>query len=457
LTPALGRIKLSGVTNLFAQIVTLFTLNGCGAKFSLATLFAVVTVLSGCSSGEKPTTQPGDPDFTARAIAPNSADDGSLAHANSDFALELYARMRTRQGNLVFSPYGISAALAMTYAGARGETEAEMARTLCLPFGQDRVHPAFARLRRDFGNTANDSLELRIANRIWTSDETTLAGQFLRTTRDHYFADVGHVRLPGDLTAARDQINAWINEQTHGKIAEAIPPEALDPRTVLVLTTAIYFKAQWQELFNEHATKPADFHVGRQKTVEVPMMHALDDIGLHELASTEMVTLLDLGLRGARGEFSMLVLLPNESDGLPALERELTTENLDRWIASLKRHTNDVFLPRFRIDSNLNLRPLLEAMGMRQAFAPNTADLTGISPNGKLWMDQTVHAAVVSVDEKGVEAAAATAHGLITALGDDERPIVFRADHPFIFLIRHKATGSILFLGRLVDPSDRLE
>jgi serpin B len=222
-----------------------------------------------------------------------------------------------------------------------------------------------------------------------------------------------------------------------------------------VLTTAIYFKAQWQELFDEHATMHADFHVDRQKTVEVPIMHAIDDIGFHDLAQTEMVTLLDLGLSGARGEFSMLILLPNEFDGLPALERELTTENLNQWISSLKRHTNDVFLPRFKIDSNFNLRPLLEAMGMQQSFAPNVADLTGISSDGKLYMDQIVHAAVFSVDEMGVEAAAATAHGPVTALGDDEKPIVFRADHPFIFLIRHKATGSILFLGRLVDPSDR--
>jgi serine protease inhibitor len=260
------------------------------------------------------------------------------------------------------------------------------------------------------------------------------------------------LNLLSDRTGAARQIDAWISRQTHGKLGDSASPASLPPKTNLVLTCAIYFKADWSYPFFEQVTKSARFHIDRKQSVEVPMMHYDDIVQAFRLAITEEAQILELkyGLPSERtGEFTMLVLLPTSDDGLPALERQLTTDNLDRWIATLAPGHIDVFLPKFNVASQIDLAPALKAMGATDAFSPSAADFTGMGDGG-FSLSDAVHAAVVSIDEEGTEAAAATR--FLYAAEDDSKPLLFRADHPFLFLIRHNPTGTILFVGRVENP-----
>jgi serpin B len=383
-----------------------------------------------------------------RPPAPPSADVLTVAGDNNGFALDLYARLRTGQSdNLFLSPASLSTALAMTYAGARGQTAGQMAQVLHFSLPQETLHPAFGDLRRTWdANGQGQGYRLVVANRLWGQQGFHFLPGFLAVTRDRYGAELAQVDFARQTDQARERINAWVEEQTQGKIRDLIPPGVLDQMTRLVLTNAISFKGVWTEPFRKEATQVAPFHVTASQQADVPLMYRKDDF---RYWAGDGLKVLELPY--GQGDLAMLVLLPDEIGALSALEARLTADNLARWQSGLRKQEVRVHLPRFTLTSQFQLAEVLKAMGMTRAFTPGEADLTGMSSEGELFVSAVIHKAFVDVNEEGTEAAAATgiAVGATAAI---RQPTVFRADHPFVFLIRDNRTGSILFLGRLVNP-----
>jgi len=375
-------------------------------------------------------------------------DTAALVQGNSEFAARLYQQLAAREkGNLFFSPYSISNALAMTYAGARGNTAAEMKATLHFRLPDEQLHPAFARLIAQLhGKGKQRTFQLSVANRLWGQKDYGFLPEFTRIGADHYGAGLEEVDYVRAAEAARLRINAWVAEQTQQKIKDLIPPNVLDDMTRLVLTNAIYFKAAWASPFEEKQTSPGDFQLGDGKTVKVPMMRQKWRTTFADLGDFAMVK-----LPYEHGEQSMLVMLPKKSDGLPALEKQLTADNLARWTAQLRDHRVDLMLPKFKVTAEFQLNDVLKEMGMRDAFIFGKANFSGMATRELLYITAVLHKAFVDVNEAGTEAAAATA----VVVGTRSLPpaATFHADRPFLFLIRDETSGTILFLGRVVNPS----
>lgn len=377
-------------------------------------------------------------------------DERAVANGSNEFAADLYARLSSgKSTNLFFSPYSISVALAMTYAGAEGQTEAQMAKVLHFALPEAKLHQAFSGLQKRLTSNGDSSaFQLRVANRLWGQNDFHFLPTFLQVTSDNYGAELGQVDFK-QTEAARKTINAWVEEQTDDKIRDLLAPGVLDASTRLVLTNAIYFKARWEEQFSKSVTKDAPFHLVGHKQVTVPMMHQQHRF---QYGETSSVQILELPYAGYEG-LCMLILLPKKIDGLSDLEKVLTSENLHKWSAGLKSRQVDLYLPKFKMTSEFELGDVLKLMGMSLAFS-DKADFTGMSTQEPLLISAVIHKAFVDVNEEGTEAAAATAVGLrlAAALPQPEEPVEFRADHPFVFLIRDNRTQAVLFLGRLVNP-----
>ena len=372
----------------------------------------------------------------------------AVVEGNSLFALDLYQMLRKREGNLFFSPYSISTALAMTYAGARGSTESQMAQVLHFLLDQEQLHPAFARLEASLRDVQKKGrVQLSAANSLWPHKGFTLLSEFLALTKRYYGVQITTVDY-GRAEEARRMINDWVEDKTENKIEELILPKMVGPSTDLILVNAIYFKGDWASQFDEQLTHEAPFWVNPSGQVQVTMMTRK-----HEFRYAKAGDLQVLELPYAGEDLSMFVLLPGEIDGLADLEDQLTVENLERWTKYLWETEVQVFLPRFEVTLPVRLSETLESMGMPDAFS-SRADFSGMA-KAQLFISEVVHKAFVKVNEEGTEAAAATA--VIMARGAPPPVPTFRADHPFLFVIRENATGSILFLGRVVDPASNAE
>ena len=367
----------------------------------------------------------------------------AVVDGNTAFALDLYRELKGEEGNLFFSPYSISTALAMTYAGARGETERQMAQTLHFTLGQDRLHPAFASLETGLQAVQQPGeLQLHVANSLWPQIDYPFLEAYLSLVAEYY----GVVITPVDYRqaeAARTRINTWVEEKTEKKIEDLIPSGMLDALTTLVLVNAIYFKGNWANQFDPASTAGAPFWVAPAEPIQVPMMTQEQEFRYAEWEGLQVLELPYVG-----NDLSMVVLLPEEVGGLGALENALTAENLDRWTGRLWQREVVVFLPRFGMSWGFELSRTLIAMGMGAAFGG--ADFSGMDGTTSLFIDKVLHKAFVDVNEEGTEAAAATA--VIMARSMPPPPVTFCADHPFLFLIRDNKTGSILFLGRVLEP-----
>lgn len=371
----------------------------------------------------------------------------TLVQANDEFALRLYQQIAAKDGNLFFSPYSISNALAMTYAGARGNTAAEMKTTLRFNLAADRLPPAFGKLIAQLdGDGKPRPFQLTVANRLWGQKDYGFLPEFTKIGQDYYRAGLEEVDFINASEAARKTINAWVEQQTKDKIKDLIGPGVLNDQTRLVLTNAIYFKAPWLSPFRPEATKPEPFHLANGSSIRTPMMHANQRL---QFAAHETFTMLQLPYEG-HGQ-SMLVLLPNKKDGLGTLEKQLNAETLAKWLEKLSTHEVDVKLPKFKVTAAIKLNDTLKEMGMKDAFVFGKADFSGMATREKLYISAVLHKAFVDVNEAGTEAAAATA--VVIAARSEPPPATFHADHPFVFLIRDNATGSILFAGRLADPT----
>ena len=330
-----------------------------------------------------------------------------------------------------------------------------MARTLHFDLPADQLHPAFHRLTTDLlsrtssvpGATAAPDVQLFTANALWMQLGETILSDFRKCIEVNYRGGIYPVDFLGAAEQARRTINAWVEEQTRDKIKDLLKPEHVTPNTVLVLTNAIYFKALWDMPFPAKSTHPDDFQPTTGARVRVDMMNQTDRFRYFDEGSFQA---LELPYKG--NTLAMVVFLPKSPDGLAAFESSLTPAKLDAWLAKLSSRKVQVSLPKFRLTGEFGLNDALSALGMPDAFHPGKADFSGMTGTRDLAISAVVHKAFVEVEEKGTEAAAATAVVMARSLAIAAPPPVFRADHPFFFLIRDLRNGSILFLGRLVRP-----
>jgi serpin B len=379
-------------------------------------------------------------------------DPDSLARDNTVFALDLYRGLAGSPGNLFFSPYSISSALAMAYAGARGETESQMAGALHFSMGQGDLHASFAALQATLDAVeTSDSLTLAIANSLWPQAGYAIRDEYARLLKQYYGVGVTPVDYHGRAEAARRSINAWVADKTQGHIQDLVPEMGLNEWTRLVLVDAVYFKGTWADAFKPALTKNEPFHITAGESVDTPMMTQKQKLLYGDLDSLEV---LQLEYRG--NSLSMLILLPRAPYTLERLEAEISEGNLAHWKRVLGRREVSVFLPRFKMNREFRLDKALTAMGMVDAFLPDRADFSGIAARADtLFIGAVFHRAFVEVDEQGTEAAAATGIKVQTLSAEPmpPPPAIFRADHPFLFLIQHNWSGAILFMGRVADPT----
>ena len=392
--------------------------------------------------------------------AVGAADLDELVRGNNAFAFDLYRVLSDGEGNLFYSPFSISQALAMTSAGARGETQRQMADTLHHRLPQSSLHPAFNVLDRTLasrgqapGGTRNNDGEagqyfrLNIANAVWGQHGYQFLPDFLDALAENYGAGMMVSDFAGAPDEARVRINDWVTEETEGKVKDLLPPGSVDRSTRLVLTNAIYFNASWHWPFSPRDTKVRPFHLAGGGTVDVPMMtETYRDYGY---ARGDGYQVVDVPY--SWGEMSMTILLPDEGTTLEEFEGSLDSELFDRIIDGIVTDWVTLTMPLFEFESDFSLGDTLAGMGMPDAFG-DVADFSSMTGSKDLWISEVVHKAFVSVDEEGTEAAAATVVAMVES-GPGKEPIAVTVDRPFIFLIRDIGTGTVLFLGRVSNPN----
>lgn len=377
-------------------------------------------------------------------------DINEAAAGNSKFAFDLYGKLKDKEpnGNLFFSPYSISTALAMTYAGARGNTEKQMATALRFTLPGPHLHSTFGTLQKQLiQDDKSRGYQLFLANALWGQKGEPVLKEFLDLTKDYYGAGFSQLDFVNETEKSRQIINHWVEEKTKEKIKELIPPGGVNNLTALVLTNAIYFKGEWKTKFEEKDTKLADFAISEKDKVKVSLMYVEEKFKYY---SDEKMQVLELPYKS--NEMSMLVLLPQDKKGFKEMEDTLTAESLGGLISKMETTKVDVYLPKFKMTwGTFSLNNVLVALGMSDAFEEGKADFSGINDTANdLYISGVFHQAFIEVNEEGTEAAAAT--GVVLSHSIPIAP-VFCADHPFIFIIKDNRTGSILFMGRVMNPA----
>ena len=389
-------------------------------------------------------------------------DDELLAEqvrGNVEFALDLLAELREKEpdGNLFFSPYSVSVALAMTYAGARGETAEEMAEALRYELENEDLHPAFGALEAEFvrrnedGQDVEDptgedadgpAFEFNTANATWGQEDLEFEEAFLDLLEAYYEAGMRLVDYAGDPEGAREEINEWVAEQTNDLIEELLPEGSISESTRLVLTNAIYFYAMWKYPFDEGDTESGTFTALGGEESEVQMMHQSIEVPYAEIDGHQLVE-----LPYANDDSSMVIVLPAEGE-FEAFEEAFSVDRLATMLAETATPEVDLTMPKFEIETQFSLVEAMGALGMEQAFGPG-ADFSGMTGDAGLFIDDILHEAVVDVDELGTEAAAATAVIMDESAPMDHAEVV--VDRPFLFYVRDRPTETPLFFGRVVD------
>lgn len=391
-----------------------------------------------------------------------------LAANNNAFAFDLYRQVRGKSGNLVFSPFSISTALGMTYAGARGETQQQMAKTLHFTMPQQNLHAGFKTLKQSLTSRGGkdaasyaqmiqrygepgqkpdpNAFQLRIANSLWGQQDYRFLPAFLDLVKGAYGAGLQKADFKRNPEGARKAINAWVERETKKKIKNLVPQGAIDTMTRLVLANAIYFKDQWEEPFD--TARPGSFTLLDGKKTKADMMSQEEDF-LYAAGQNWQAVELPYKF----GNVSMVVILP-ERKSFKQFEAGLSNQTVQTMIGKLSERKVNLTMPKFKFEQEMGLKDTLSAMGMSVAFKPGIADFTGMDGvKGNLFISAVIHKAMIAVDEKGTEAAAATAVLMaMSAMPMPTEPVKFVADHPFIFLIRDRESGSVLFLGRVMNP-----
>ncbi len=405
--------------------------------------------------------------FSAQPELPNAS------AANNAFAFDLLKKiMATDKGkNILLSPYSISTALTMAYAGTRGSTAEEMAAVLHYAASGENVHEAFHILTRSIEESTREGCQLHVANALWGQQDYRFRKEFLDLIARYYSGGFNEVDFIGKPEKSIETINDWVMKNTAGKITKLVGAGNIDTDIKLLLTNAIYFKGDWASQFKKDSTKKRPFYVEPEKAVDVQMMFKADKFRYYApsekpekpvdskvmrigrpVVQNQGIQILELPYKG--DDLSMVVLL--SSNGLESIEASIGSKTLNDWFSRLGQRDVEVYLPKFKFQSKYYLKDILYSMGMREAFSGGRADFSGMTVKKGLCISQVVHQADIEVNEEGTEAAAATVVGMRKRVScAPEMPVViFEADHPFIFLIRHRPSNSILFTGRVMNPNE---
>ncbi len=417
-------------------------------RHSLRVLGLVLAIVLPVSSG-------------ARAQSSTSTDMVDLVTGNTRFAVQLYDVLRPATGgNFVFSPYSVSQALAMTYAGAGGETAAQMSRVLGFETDQVAAAFAFGALNADLvarGNAVDDpergepARALQIANALWGEQTFPFNGGYTALLERAYGAGLRESDFIDAPEAAREEINNWVASQTNDRIQGIVPPGGITPATRMVLANAIYFNGAWAEQFNASNTHDGEFHLADGSIVTVPFMAQQTSVSYGAGDGYQIVE-----LRYAGSRFAFTILMPDTGQ-FETMEAALAAGGFDAAIDQLSPVSDvDLIMPKFTFDSGASLVPALQSLGITDAFDPGAADFAGMiagtTPEA-LWIGDVLHKAFIAVDENGTEAAAATVEIMVGSAAPGTEPIEVRIDRPFVFAIRDRATGTVLFLGRVMNPA----
>jgi len=389
---------------------------------------------SGLSSNSPPTTVSG------------------LVECSNEFSFEMYSKLAANgDENVFFSPYSITTALGMAYEGARGQTAEEMAQVLSFPT-DNQTRWNIMKAYQTYFNADSESYNLSTANAYWLKQGENLLDAYRVAIESYYLAHGEKLDFAGDPTGSAETINSWVEEQTNGKIKDLVSPDLITPATYLMLTNAIYFKSDWKYQFNETATDNRAFHLEGGQDIDVETMHMHDEEIALNYSENDDTQLLQLPHKD--GALSMYILLPKDND-LGTLETELDNDYLNSMMDDLSPEEVNLYMPKFKFEQKYTLNQMLIDMGMPTAFS-DSADFSGMTDSTSLKIGFVIHQSFVEINEEGTEAAAATAVGM-TATGinphPQPQPILFNADHPFIFFIQHEETGQILFMGKVGNPN----
>jgi serine protease inhibitor len=381
--------------------------------------------------------------------------------SENEFAFDLYAKLKEKDGNLFFSPFSISSSLTMTYAGTDGETKSEMAKVLHLDGLDASIHSKQGELIRNLNLFNNPEItQISIANRLWAQKDFQFLSFFTNTLSSNYNAGLEKVDFRNESDATRTKINDWTAQSTRGKIIDLIPPGTITPDTKVILTNAIYFKAIWWRAFFPEQTREGSFFLADGSKVKCQMMKMdssgmKSSVGEYDVKKDDGFRILELPFKN--NHFSMLIVLPVAKDGLSAVEKKLNVSFLNQCLKDIRGREVDIMFPKFQFVQEFDLVENLRAIGMKSAFSDGSngpsANFSKIA-NQPLKIDAIRHKTIISVDENGTEAAGSTAQ-MMGAFGEGDPPINFVANHPFLFLIRDNHSGTILFLGRVADPSEK--
>lgn len=423
---------------------------------NLKSLFVAITALAILLSACGPTPAANVAQSSLKRETNPSVLEGdveALVNGNNAFALDLYRSLSTQDGNLIYSPFSISLALGMTYAGARGETESQMADVLRFTLGQNSTHPAFNALdlslaqRGQSTDKDQEPMQLNIANAVWAEQTYPFQQGFLDTIALNYGAGIQLADFISQYEPVRKEINRWVEDQTKNKIKNLLAEGTLNPDTRMVLVNAIYFKADWLTKFDAKDTNDAPFHLLDGTETQVKMMSN----GLHNLPFVKGDGYQAVELPYASGTAAMTLLVPDEGQ-FADFESMLDAAKLNEILNSMQPASIQLGLPKFEFTSEFSLPNQLSALGMTDAFDPDLADFSGMTGNRDLFISDVIHKAFVAVDEKGTEAAAATVV-IMQLAGAPMFENVLTIDRPFIFIIRDTVSGQILFMGRVTNPA----
>ena len=377
--------------------------------------------------------------------SPVNPDIPGLNDPLNDFALRLYKELCCKtNGSVFFSPYSIYVALAMVYEGARGSTAEEMSHLLGYQQGNTTMLSTLYTLWQMYNN--NTAFNLSTANALWLKNNFQLLDEYIEDMTTYFAGRVSEVDFSNPVEAAKI-INDWVEQQTNNNIKNLVPPNAITDLTRLILTNAIYFKGTWKYLFDKNLTVNTTFTVSSTQMVQVPMMTLIGTEYLFNYTETETVQVLELSYVG--DDVVMIIILPKDGD-LARVEQGLTGEQLHEWTRAMNQTVIDISVPKFKLETSYELNEYLEDMGMVHAF--KNADFSGITGNPDLFISHVFHKAFIEVNEEGTEAAAATAIVMDRCSLIEPQRLVFNADHPFLFVIQHKGTSNILFMGKIVNP-----
>lgn len=387
---------------------------------------------------------------TAFAGMPQS-DVAPLVEANNAFAFNLYKQVSGEgDENIVLSPFSVSLVLGMCEAGAQGSTREQVTHVMGVS-GQKNVAQSFGVLMKKIGGSLKISgLSMDLDNAAWFQKGVPIRSSYTSTLKKAYFAEVRKSSMRDQPETAAAEMNCWIKKATRGRISDFFSSDMFDSQTVLVLLNTIYFKGKWAQPFEESDTETKPFYVDQETKVDTEMMYQRD---LFKYFEDEKLRVLALPYRGNR--FTMVVVLPKAIDGLVEIEEQISEKQLSHWARAVKKQDVRVYFPRFKFENDVPLKPYLSNLGMPKAFSEN-ADFSGISSFSPLYVASVMQRATIEVDEEGTTATAVTMMAFSFGMPEKEPvpPKVFRADHPFMYLIVENTTGSLLFMGRVTDPSE---